>query len=81
MDYLLISICENEHHFINSKECCFCGMPISKKILFREGDCIDCGQLCPAFGYGCSNSIPLTIDNFKNDQNKTSNQNFCVTSF
>lgn len=55
-----ISKCPNGHYFITAK-CHICG---SKAVEFyerRQGDCVDCGALCPGYAYACTSPMPIEI--------------------
>ena len=56
---ILIFACKNDHYFIKTDKCPFCGEKRIKTYDYREGDCIDCGQLCPGYAYGCTEPNPL----------------------
>jgi ribosomal protein L37AE/L43A len=49
-----IKVCPNNHHFVEKENCPFCGEKAVKTIKAQKGDCIACGQLCPAYAYGCN---------------------------
>jgi hypothetical protein len=59
MEEMIIYICSNGHHFLSNSECPFCSAEPVREVEYREGDCIQCGQLCPVYAYGCSNPAPL----------------------
>lgn len=54
----LIRKCANQHYFLKTV-CPHCGGPPMDTIERRDGDCIDCGQLCPGYAYGCTSPFPL----------------------
>jgi len=62
-----ILYCENKHYFVNSEKCPICGLDSTSSVEYREGDCIDCGQLCPGYAYGCTSPSPLVLEDI-NDQ-------------
>lgn len=49
-----IKICKNKHHFVDKDKCPYCGEKAEKTIKAQKGDCIACGQLCPAYAYACN---------------------------
>jgi hypothetical protein len=50
----MTNICINGHYFDSNELLCpHCSYPINKKIDLLEKSCIECGQLCPPFAYGC----------------------------
>lgn len=50
----MIKKCENSHFFVG-KECPHChSAVVAKAVEHREGDCIDCGNLCPGNAPGCA---------------------------
>lgn len=60
-----ILICSNNHHFVNTEKCPFCGEKSVDKLKARKGDCIVCGQLCPVYAYGCN--IPTESELLKKE--------------
>lgn len=62
---LFISKCKNGHYFINKEKCALCGEGTMESVPYRDGDCIDCGQLCPGHAYGCNEPLPLRPEDFK----------------
>lgn len=58
MKVLKIFKCSNGHYF-KTDVCPYCGGAIEKEYEQREGDCIDCGQLCPAEAYCCNSPVPI----------------------
>lgn len=56
---LIIKECENHHHFINQDYCPICNGSPQNTIKYREGDCINCGQLCPIYAYACTDPKPI----------------------
>ena len=50
--------CENGHHFLGP-QCPFCSGGVQVSLEYRDGDCIDCGVLCPGYAYGCASPHPL----------------------
>ncbi len=61
-----IHVCSNNHYFYVSKNdentaCPFCNEKSIRMVEYRAGDCIACGNLCPEYAYGCTDSKPLKI--------------------
>ena len=63
MDSDVIYICPNNHYFLANKlstlQCPFCGELSVSTIEYQDGDCVECGQLCPAYAYGCNSPNPI----------------------
>ena len=58
MEVLKIFKCRNGHYF-KTNICPYCGGAIEKVFEQKDGDCINCGQLCPEEAYCCNNPVPL----------------------
>lgn len=59
MNDIKIYKCPNNHHWLNSTFCPFCGNEPTKTIKYNPGDCIKCGCLCPEYAYGCNTPEPI----------------------
>lgn len=67
---IIIFVCSNGHHSLDNNLCPFCGKKPIKTVEYRDGDCIDCGNLCPSYAYGCNTPYPLKIDSNYTDGHK-----------
>lgn len=55
-------VCPNDHHSLDKDHCPFCGLEAVKEMEYRDGDCIDCGNLCPGYAYACNTPYPLQVE-------------------
>lgn len=59
----LIGCCTNHHYFIEDV-CPHCsGAPVDY-VTFRQGDCVECGQLCQDSIYCCHSPAPIKVGIF-----------------
>jgi hypothetical protein len=54
----MINICGEGHHFIGG-QCPLCHSWPMASVPYRDGDCIDCGNLCAGFAYACTEPHPI----------------------
>ena len=58
-----IARCASGHYWVRSSEDCpFCGAPAQETFDYREGDCVQCGELCQGFALGCDSPSQIAAD-------------------
>jgi len=63
-----IKRCANGHYWVKGETCPFCGEKMNSTVEARDGDCISCGQLCPANAYGCNEPGPMFFSRMDEDK-------------